>query len=109
MGNKPDPVSSVRRVDTCSWQNNREDFEAFTFQIRAHLVEYHSPVPINESINILAHDPLGANLSYNAEHFRPKVAGVVGAFSLSGCAKWLAWKAACEDDVIVPPAGSESL
>ena len=41
--------------------------------------------------NVLKEDPFGLNLSDDPGDVRPKVAGVILAFSLSRCGKRLAW------------------
>jgi hypothetical protein len=92
--NNPDSVPSVGRVDGDSWNNKRLDFVTFTFQVRAHLLEYHAVVPSNEATHVFSDDPCRFDVSYNRKHFRPLVAVIARASSSSGVAEWLAGEAA---------------
>ena len=42
VGNNPDSIPSMRRVDGDSWNNERLNGVPFSFQVRAHLLEYHA-------------------------------------------------------------------
>jgi hypothetical protein len=97
VGNKPNPISSVRRADGCSWNNNRPYGVTFSFQVSTHLVENKSAVPSNESINILPHDVARSDFSNNSKHFRPEVTGIVFSFSFARCAIRLTREASSED------------
>jgi hypothetical protein len=97
VSNNPYPVPSVRCVDGASWNNKRLDFVTFVFQVNAHLLEYHAPFNINDSVNILSDDPPWPKKSDNSKHFRPEIAVVCCSFSLSGTGKRLAGEAACEE------------
>jgi hypothetical protein len=73
------------------------DFVTFIFQVSAHGLEYQSVVPSKYAVNIFTNDPAGLHFSYASKHLRPEVAVVRRAFSLSGCAEWLAWESTCKD------------
>ena len=90
VGNKPASVPSVGSTDTASRNNVRLHFVSSCFQVRAHLVEDHSFRPINNSENVLAHDPTGSNSPNNPQHFRPEVAVVLRALALTREAERLA-------------------
>jgi len=95
--NNPDPIPSVRRVDGDSWNNERLDCIAFSFQIKAHLFEYHSRLHSNEATHVLSDDPLGFRKSNNSKHLRPEPAVICRSFSSSGLGEGLAGKAAGEN------------
>src|SRR5216117_2792690 len=76
VGNNPDSISSVWRVDGASWNNKRLDFVTFAFQVSADLFEYHAFVPSNEATHVFSDDPCWFDVSYNRKHFRPLVAVV---------------------------------
>jgi hypothetical protein len=97
VGNNPDPVAAVRRVDACSRKYDREDFVAFTFQVSAHRVENHPFIPTNEAANVLRHDIGGASLSYDSKHLRPEISIVGCPGPLSCCTKGLAGEATRKD------------
>jgi hypothetical protein len=84
VGNKPNPLSSVGSVFATSWNQKREDFVPFSFQVRLHLVEYQSPVPINKPANVFAHDPTWLNLSNCSKHFWPEVAFILFTEAFTG-------------------------
>tara|TARA_R110000851_G_scaffold51585_2_gene122399 strand:- start:161 stop:511 length:351 start_codon:yes stop_codon:yes gene_type:complete len=107
VSNNPNPVSFVRGTDASSWNKGREDFVLFILQRRAHLVEYHAFVPTSKPANVLCHDPSGANLSDNSEHFRPEMSIVGSAFSLSDHGERLTRKSATED--VDSPCPRESI
>jgi hypothetical protein len=73
------------------------DLVAFTFQVRAHLVEYQPVIPTNNPANILAHDPPWFDLSNCSKHVRPEVALVIFTESASCDRVWLAGESPCED------------
>ena len=98
MSNEPDAVSSVRRVDGDSWNNDRLYVVSFRFQVSAHLFEYHSVVPSNKATHVLSDDPYRLKFSNDPKHFRPEIAVVLCSFSLSGLGEWLAGKSASEDE-----------
>jgi hypothetical protein len=95
--NKPGSVSLMRCVDTASWKYIRLYFVAFNFQISTHLLEYQSLRPINNSENILAHDPAGTYLMYCSKHLRPEISVIFRPFSLACNAEWLARETSGED------------
>lgn len=64
-------------TDARSWYKVRLHLVSCRFQISAHLLENHSLRPINDSENVLAHDPARSNSPNNSEHCGPEVA-VVG-------------------------------
>lgn len=108
--NKPGSVSLMRCVDTASWKYIRLYFVAFNFQISTHLFEDQSFRPINDSVNVLAHDPAGSNSPNNVEHRGPQVAVVFCASPLSCEAERLARlrEPSGKDNVLIPPEGSVS-
>ena len=87
----------MRGVDAASWKYERLDLVAFRFQISAHLLEYHPGIPINNSENILAHDPSGTDLPNCCKHSRPEVAVVIGSFSFACLRERLTGEAAGEN------------
>lgn len=97
VSNKERPVSSVGSVDATSWKYKRLDLVAFSFQVSAHLLEYHPGIPINNSENILAHDPSGTDLPNCCKHSRPEVSVVICPFFFTCLGERLAWEAAGED------------
>jgi hypothetical protein len=70
---------------------------AFSLQLSAHLLEYHPVIPINNSENVLAHDPSGTDCPNCLKHCRPEVASVIGSFALSRLRERLAGEAAGEN------------
>jgi hypothetical protein len=90
--NNPDSVSSVRGIDTASWNNDRLDFVTTRFQVNTHLFEFH----IDDSSNILTNDPTWLCLLYDSEHLRPEMAVIVFASLLAGTTVRLAGKSSCE-------------
>jgi len=96
VGNKPNSVSPVWRVDTCSRKYKRLYLVAFSFQVSAHLLEYHAFAPINNSANVFAHHVAWLNLLNCSKLLRPQVAWIVNAFLLAGSAVWLAGETSCE-------------
>jgi hypothetical protein len=80
---KPNAVASVGRIDRRRRYNHGRDFVTRKFQIRMHLVEYNSPVPISKPKNIFPHDVARGNLAYCSKHFGPKMAFIFFAFSFS--------------------------
>jgi hypothetical protein len=97
VGNNPDPIPSVGRIDGDSWNNERPYFVTFRFQVSAHLFEYHAFVPSNKAANIFTDDPSRPELSNNPKHFRPEVAVVRRSLSSSGLAEGLARESARKD------------
>jgi len=97
VSNNPDSVSAVRRVDACSTKYDREDFVAFTFQVRTHRVENQPVIPTNEAANVLRHDIGGASLSNDSKHLRPEISIVGCPGPLSCCRKRLAGEATRKD------------
>ena len=90
-------------VDATSWKYERLDLVTFSLQLSAHLLEYHPVIPINNSENILAHDPSGTDRPNCVKHSRPEVASVIGSFTLSRLRERLAREAAGEDVDASPP------
>ena len=98
MSNEPDAVSSVRRVDGDSWNNDRLYVVSFRFQVSAHLFEYHSVVPSNKATHVLSDDPYRLKFSNDPKHFRPEIAVVLCSLSLSGLGERLARESSGEDE-----------
>jgi len=92
-------------VDTTSRKYERLDIVAFIFQVNAHLLEYQSVRPINNSENVFAHDPTGTNLPNSSKHLRPEVAVISRPFAFSGDAERLARESAGEHVDTVSPNG----
>jgi hypothetical protein len=92
VGHNPDSISSVRGIDTASWNNNRFDFVTFCFQVNVHLVECH----VDDPSNIFTNDPSRPCLAYDSEHFWPEIAVICLASLPPGKAEWLAGESACE-------------
>jgi hypothetical protein len=97
VGNKERSVSSVGSVDATSWKYERLDLVTFSLQVKAHLLEYQPVIPINNSENVLAHDPSGTDLPNCCKHSRPEVSVVIGSFTLACLRERLAREAAGED------------
>ena len=85
VGQNGTPFSSVRGIDTASWNKETLDFVTFCFQRRKHLVE----CQIDDSRHSLTNDPSGLEFSYNSEHFRPEVTVIILASTLPGNGEWL--------------------
>jgi hypothetical protein len=85
VGNKPDSIPSVGSVDGASWNQKREDFVAFSFQVSLHLVEYQPSIPTKQAANVFAHNPTWLNLPNCSKHLWPEVAVIVFSKSFSGC------------------------
>lgn len=83
VGNKPASVPTVGSADTASRYNVRLHLVSCRLQVSAHLFEYQPFRPINDSVNVLAHDPAGSNSPNNVEHRGPQVAVVFCASPLS--------------------------
>jgi len=90
VANNPDPVPSVRRINTASWNNQRPAGVADSLQIRKHFVEFHR----DDSSNVLSKDETGSRFTNNAAHLRPEMAVVLRASSEAGVGKRLAGKPA---------------
>ena len=97
VGNKPASVPSVGSADTASWYNVRLNRISRRLQVRTHLLEDHSFRPINNSENVLAHDPSRSNSPNNPQHFRPEAAVVLRAFAFARERERLAGETACKD------------
>ena len=87
----------MRGIDATSWKYERLDLVTFSLQVKAHLLEYHPVIPINNSENVLAHDPSGTDRPNCCKHSRPEVASVIGSFALSRLRERLAREAAGEN------------
>lgn len=83
--------------DARNWYNERLNLISFRLQVRAHLLEHHPVRPINNSENVLAHDPAGSNSPNNSEHCGPEVAVILRAFAFAREAERLAGETACKD------------
>lgn len=90
VGNNPNSISSVGRIDGNSWYNKRLYFVAFFFQVSTHLFENHTFVPSSESRNIFSNDPSWSENRDALKHLRPEVAVVSRSLPSSGLGKWLA-------------------
>jgi hypothetical protein len=90
LSNKPASVSAMRCVFGTSWNNKRLNFVPLTFQVKAHLLEYQSPINIRDTKNIFCDDEFGFNLLYCSKHLAPQVAFIICAFSFPGKAEGLA-------------------
>jgi hypothetical protein len=86
VGNNPEPVAPVRRVNGASWNNKRPDGEAFSFQRCGNLVE----TEFKMSSNILGNDPSRPDFSYKSMHLRPEMSFIFCAELFSGDAEGLA-------------------
>jgi len=105
VGNNPDPVSSMRGIDGASWNDKREDFVAKSFQVSAHLFEYHASVDSKQAPNIFSDDPSRLELSNNASHFRPEEAVILRSAPSSGLGEGLAGEATCKDKRAIASSG----
>jgi hypothetical protein len=90
VGQNEHPVSSVRGVDTASWNNKALRGVAFVFQVSKHRVE----CQIDDPRHILTNDPSGPEFVYDAAHFRPEVTVIFLASALPGEGKRLARESA---------------
>lgn len=81
----PDTVTSMRRIDTASWQYRRPAGVALSFQVSKHLVE----CQLDEATNVLNDDETGPHNAKDASNFRPEVAVVCRASLLPGDRKGL--------------------
>jgi hypothetical protein len=97
-------------VDTASRKYERLDFVALIFHVRTHLLENQSLRPINNSENVLAHDPTGTNLLNCSKHFGPQVAFILCPLAFACERKRLAQlrEPSGKDNVLIPPEGSVS-
>lgn len=93
----------MRRIDTASWKYVRLDAVTFSFQISAHLLEYQSLRPTNDSENIFAHDPAGTDFLNRSQHLRPEIAIVLRTSSFACRAERLAGEASRENVDTVSP------
>ena len=80
-------------INGASRNNERLAGVVKIFQVRKHLVETHR----DEAKNVLAKDPLGSCLRYDASHFRPDRSVIFRASSLPGLRVWLARKSPGKD------------
>ncbi len=80
---KPNSVSPVRSVDTCSWKYKRYDFVPLSFQVSLHLFENQPSIPINKPGNVFANNPTWLNFSYCSKHLWPEMAFIFCPFSFS--------------------------
>jgi hypothetical protein len=86
VGHNPDSISSVPGIDGRSRNNKRPRGVAERFQVRKHIVEFHS----DDSRNVLANDPSGSDFCNNAAHLRPEMTVIFRASSLPGVTEGLA-------------------
>jgi hypothetical protein len=93
VGNNPNPVSLMRRVDGASRNNKRLAGVVLGFQVRETSVEAHS----DEVSNILANNPSGSEFFNNAEHFWPEITVVELTSFMAGNGKRLAREASGEE------------
>jgi hypothetical protein len=73
VGNKPQPVAAVRRVDATSRDNDRPAGVVETFQASEHLVE---PISPNRSRNLFSHEnsgPTGADKVFKVGPKMPSI------------------------------------
>jgi hypothetical protein len=75
-------------IDGTSRNNKRLPGVADAFHVRKHRVEFHA----DDSSNVLANNPSGANCPYNSQHFAPERTVIVFSASLPGNREWLAWE-----------------
>jgi hypothetical protein len=83
----------VSGIDGTSRNNKRPAGVADSFQVRKHVVEFHS----DDASNVLAKNPSGSRFANNAQHFRPERAVICRASSLPGNAERLARKSTCDE------------
>ena len=93
VGAEPNAGATVRRRAGTSWNNNRPDGVADTFQVSNTAVECH----LDDSRHILAKHPTGPRFRNNAEHFRPEVTVVRRSLSFPCDREGLAGEAAGEE------------
>jgi hypothetical protein len=86
VGNNPDPVPPVERVNGTSWNNGRRCGVADGFHFSKHLVEAQRDV----TNNVFRQYPTGSCNLNNPAHRWPEVAVIIRAFSLPGTTKRLA-------------------
>ncbi len=86
VGNNEEAFSEVRRAKGRSRKSKRPDGVAQGFQVIGHRIQ----IGIDEASNILSKHPTRSELRNNAAHFRPDVAIISRAASLSRQAEWLA-------------------
>jgi hypothetical protein len=87
----------MRGIDGASWNNKRLDFVAESFQVKAHLLEDHSPFNTKQSANIFCHDVGRGKLLNDSTHFWPQVAIIACTFSFSCVGERLAGEASCNE------------
>lgn len=87
----------MERVDGDSWNNKRLDVVTFSFQVSAHLFEYHAPPDSKEATHVLSDDPCRFCKPYNSKHLRPEMAVVFRSLPSSGLGKRLAGESPCEN------------
>jgi hypothetical protein len=86
VGNDPNSISSMGRVDGTSRYNGRPAGVSDAFQVNEHSVE---PILANRCRNLLSHEDRGRSGIDKAEEFRPKVSFVFLTFVLAGEAERL--------------------
>tara|TARA_R100001509_G_scaffold20863_2_gene10875 strand:- start:205 stop:549 length:345 start_codon:yes stop_codon:yes gene_type:complete len=79
LSEDPDPVSSVGRFDTASWNNKRLRGVTLGFQVKTHIIECH----IDEATNVFDNDPRGFFVFNNFMHVRPEVSIIFLSFLLT--------------------------
>ena len=89
--NKPNSISLVGSVDTCSWKYIREYFVPFSFQVSLHLVEDQPSIPINKSENVFENAPFRLNCANCLNAVGPQMAVIFCAEPFTGLTVWLAW------------------
>ena len=92
-----DSLPFVWSADACSWNNKRLDFEAFTFQVRAHCFEDHAVLDVNKSSHIFCNNEGGFDFFNDSKHFWPEISVVTSSFLFSCNTVRLAGETTCED------------
>ncbi len=105
VGHKPQPISSMGRIDGTSRDNGRPAGVADAFQVRMHSVE---PILSNRCRNLLSHDDRGEGSADEVEEDRPEVAFVFLPFLLTGDGEGLAGAGAGPEGAIIRPASKSS-
>jgi len=94
VGNNPNSISSVGRIDGTSRNNKRLDFKAEAFQVSTHTFECHT----DETRNVFTQEKNGLCFVNNAKHFRPEIPLVILSLLLSGKGEGLTWPA-CGNEI----------
>lgn len=102
LGDEPDAVTAMWRVDGTSRDNDRPPGVSDAFQVSEHSVE---PTLANRCRNLLSHDDSGPSGTDETKEVGPQVPIIVGAALLSCDTERLARRGAGPQLAVIGPAG----